>query len=58
MSKVYLKKFIDKKKIHISLIIFFIFSLYCAFTVGETWDHRDSLIRGKITLNYRLFFNY
>ena len=56
MSKVYLKQFINKKKIYISLIIFFIFSLYCAFTIGETWDHRDTLTRGKITLDYLFSF--
>jgi hypothetical protein len=56
MSKVDLKQFINQNKINISLIIFFIFSLYCALTIGETWDYEDNLSRGKITLDYLFSF--
>ena len=42
----------NKKIDHLLLISLIIFSIYCALTVGETWDQGDSLIRGKITLDY------
>ena len=41
-----------KEKNNILLVILISFSLYCAFTVGETWDQKDNIIRGKITLDY------
>ena len=42
----------NKKIDHLLLIPLIIFSIYSALTVGETWDQSDSLIRGKITLDY------
>ena len=44
----------SKKKNYILLITLIIFSIYCALTVGETWDQKDSLLRGKITFDYLL----
>ena len=43
-----------KEKNNILLVILISFSLYCAFTIGETWDQKDNIIRGKITLDYLL----
>ena len=56
MSKVDSKQLINKKKINILLIILFAFALYCSLIIGETWDHADNLIRGKITLDYLFSF--
>ena len=38
-------------------ILFFLlilFSLYCAVTVGQTWDEHFHIIQGKVTFNYLL----
>ena len=37
-----------------SILLFFLvaFSIYCCLTIGETWDEKDNLLRGKITLDY------
>ena len=56
MSKVDPKQSITNKKNNIFLIILFAFSLYCSLTIGETWDHGDNLVRGKITLDYLFSF--
>jgi len=56
MSKVDFKQFLNQKKIIISLVLLFVFSLYCALTIGETYDHKDNLVRGKITLDYLFSF--
>ena len=42
--------FKKKNYIFFSLLVFF--SIYCAIIVGETWDERSELLRGKITLEY------
>ena len=42
----------SKKENNILLIILISFSVYCALTVGETWDQKDNILRGKITLDY------
>ena len=42
----------SKKENNILLIILISFSVYCALTVGETWDQKDNILRGKITLEY------
>ena len=42
----------SKKNINILLIALITFSAYCALTVGETWDQKDNLLRGKITLDF------
>jgi 4-amino-4-deoxy-L-arabinose transferase-like glycosyltransferase len=42
----------SKKKNIILLIILFTFSVYCALTIGESWDQKDNLLRGKITLDF------
>ena len=44
----------SKKINYIFLSTLIIFSIYCALTVGETWDQKDSIIRGKVTLEYLL----
>ena len=41
-----------KKKNFILLFLLVVFSVYCALSVGETWDQGDNLLRGKITLDY------
>ena len=42
----------SKKKNFILLFLLVVFSVYCALSVGETWDQKDNLLRGKITLDY------
>ena len=42
----------SKKTNLLLLTALIFFSIYCALTVGETWDQKDNLIRGKITLDY------
>ena len=56
MSKVDLRQSSHRKKINIFLIILFAFALYCSIIIGETWDHDDNLVRGKITLDYLFSF--
>jgi len=41
-----------KQKQKILFFFLFIFSVYCALTIGQTWDEGADLIKGKITLNY------
>tara|TARA_Y100000590_G_scaffold387955_1_gene461923 strand:- start:432 stop:2015 length:1584 start_codon:yes stop_codon:yes gene_type:complete len=43
-------------KIHQKIIIFFsiIFSVYCALTIGQSWDESGELLRGKIAIDYLL----
>ena len=47
------KYYKNEKKI---LFILFIFSIYTALTVGESYDESHHLLQGKITLNYLLSF--
>ena len=35
----------SKKENNILLIILISFSVYCALTVGETWDQKDNILR-------------
>ena len=42
----------SKKKNFILLFLLVVFSVYCALSVGETWDQKYNLLRGKITLDY------
>jgi len=42
----------SKKKNYILLIFLFLFSVYCALAIGQSWDSGFHLIQGKITLNY------
>jgi len=41
-----------KKSNYTFLILLIAFSIYCALVVGESWDERSELLRGKITLDY------
>ena len=41
-----------KQKQKILFFFLFIFSVYCALTIGQTWDEGADLIKGKITLDY------
>ena len=34
------------------LFFLLIFSIYCALTIGQSWDEATELLRGKITLDY------
>ena len=36
------------------LFFLLIFSIYCALTIGQSWDEETELLRGKITLEYLL----
>ena len=36
------------------LFFLLIFSVYCALTIGQSWDEETELLRGKITLEYLL----
>jgi len=42
----------SKNKNYILLIFLFFFSVYCALTIGQSWDGGFHLIQGKITLDY------
>ena len=42
----------SKKSIYTLIILLISFSIYCALTVGEAWDERYELLRGKTTLDY------
>ena len=39
-------------KKYIFVFILLLFSIYCAISVGESWDERYELLRGKTTLDY------
>ena len=41
-----------KIKQRILLFFLFSFSLYCALTIGQSWDEASHLDQGKITLDY------
>ena len=41
-----------KKKENILLFFLFLFSAYCAITIGQSWDHESQLTNGKVTLDY------
>ena len=45
-----------KKKENILLFFLFLFSGYCALTIGESWDTNYQLAHGKATLNYLFTF--
>ena len=45
-----------KKKENILLFFLFLFSAYCALTIGESWDTSYQLAHGKATLNYLFTF--
>ena len=42
----------SKKKKNILLILLIVFSIYCALTIGQSFDEAYSLAHGKITLDY------
>ena len=46
----------SKKKQKILLFFLFSFSIYCALTIGESWDETYHLYQGKVTLDYLLSF--
>ena len=41
-----------KTRQKIILFFLFIFSVYCALTIGQSWDELTNLATGKITLEY------
>ena len=49
-------KFINKKKENLILLLLFIFSIYSALTIGQSYDEDFHLLQGKVTLNYLLSF--
>jgi len=45
------------KKKQITLLFFlFLFSSYCAVTIGQSWDERFHFLQGKITFDYLFSF--
>ena len=46
----------SKKKQIILLFFLFLFSLYCAVTIGQSWDEQFHLLQGKITFDYLFSF--
>jgi len=44
----------SKKKQTILLFFLFLFSSYCALTIGQSWDEGFHFLQGKITVNYLL----
>ena len=53
-----MKSLINKINKYRNLLIYilFLFSAYCAVTVGQSWDEGFHIIQGKIILNYLLSF--
>ena len=46
----------NKIKQNILLFLLIIFSIYCALSIGESWDATYHLLQGKVTLDYLLSF--
>ena len=46
----------SKKKQIILLCVLFLFSIYCAISIGQSWDEGFHLLQGKITLDYLFSF--
>ena len=46
----------NKIKQNILLFLLIIFSIYCALSIGESWDETYHLYQGKATLDYLLSF--
>jgi len=46
----------SKKNQTILLFFLFLFSSYCALTIGQSWDERFHFLQGEITVNYLLSF--
>ena len=46
----------NKIKQNILLFLLIIFSIYCALSIGESWDATYHLYQGKVTLDYLLSF--
>ena len=44
----------NKKKQTVLLFFLFSFSVYCALTIGKSWDEGTDLLHGKSTINYLL----
>ena len=45
-----------KKKENILLFFLFLFSVYSALTIGQSWDEGAQLAIGKVTLDYLFSF--
>ena len=45
-------KFNNKRSHKIFLLFLLIFSIYCALTIGKSWDENTQLFIGKVTLDY------
>ena len=45
-----------KKKENILLFFLFLFSVYCALTIGQSWDEEFQLAHGKATVDYLFSF--
>ena len=45
-----------KKKDNILLFFLFLFSAYCALTIGQSWDESYQLSHGKVTIDYLFSF--
>ena len=45
-------KFSNKKSHKIFFLFLLIFSIYCALSIGQSWDENTQLFIGKVTLDY------
>ena len=45
-----------KKRENILLFFLFLFSVYCALNIGQSWDQDFELLKGKVTKDYLLSF--
>ena len=45
-----------KKKENILLFFLFLFSIYCALNIGQSWDQDAELLKGKVTIDYLFSF--
>ena len=42
----------NKKRNLTLFILLILFSTFCAISIGETWDEKYELLRGKVSLDY------
>mgnify|MGYP001191990739 CR=1 FL=1 len=45
-----------KKRENILLFFLFLFSVYCALNIGQSWDQEAELLKGKVTIDYLFSF--
>ena len=45
-----------KKRENILLFFLFLFSIYSALNIGQSWDEEAELLKGKVTIDYLFSF--